>query len=238
MQLEVDQRRLAMFDRGALYYPYIKFRDEQWLKSTLLVVPKVFRMIPDGYHPDDPDEVRQLEKDGLLDYANLNSRGVNRSLDRLLSNIRRDVEDDPRFAMRFSQEAANRLKRSTGDRFGYQLHSRKASQLLGELKDLELAWEPNVPDGDHYLEMHPHIGEGIMSTLAVACALDRGLGIVADEAPLCMIVLYATPRTSCTVSSSSVVDPTNRKPSTPIDPRSSCWCISGLTCRNSRQKTS
>jgi hypothetical protein len=55
---------------------------------------------------------------------------------------------------------------------------------LGELKELDLAWNPDVPDGDHYLEMHPHIGEGIMSTLAVACALDEGLDIVADDAPL------------------------------------------------------
>jgi hypothetical protein len=184
MQPKVDRRRLAMFDRGALYYPYIKFRNEQWLKSTLLVVPKVFRMIPDRYHPDDTEEVRQLEKSELVDYANLSSSGVQTSLDRLLSNIKRDVKDDPKFASRFSEDAANRIKRKTGDKFGYQLHSRKASDLLQELKKLKLAWEPKVSDGDHYLEMHPYVGEGIMSTLAVACALDRGLSIVADEAPL------------------------------------------------------
>jgi hypothetical protein len=173
-----------MSDQGALYYPYIRFRNKQWLKSTLLIFPKVFRMIPDRYHPNDPQEVRDLEEKGLLDYADLTTSGVRRSLDTLLRNIKRDIKSDPHFVTRFSKAASDRKKRKTGDKFGYQLHSYKASQLLGELKEFELAWEPDEPDGEHYLEMHPYIGEGIMSTLAVACALDDGLDIVADEAAL------------------------------------------------------
>ncbi|MGJ4911287.1 hypothetical protein [Bradyrhizobium sp. HKCCYLS2033] len=173
-----------MSAQGGLYYPYIKFRNEQWLKSTLLVFPKVFRMIPDRFHPEDSEGVRDLESKGLLDYADLSTPGVRRALGILLKKIERDVEADPRFAARFSKAASDRMKRLTGDPYGYQLHSFKAKQLLEQLKDLDLAWAPEMPDGDHYLEMHPHIGEGIMSTLAVACALDDGLDIVADEAPL------------------------------------------------------
>ncbi len=51
----------------ALYYPYIHFRDERWLKSTLLVFPKVLRMIPEGYDPKDSPEVHGLQRAGLFD---------------------------------------------------------------------------------------------------------------------------------------------------------------------------
>ena len=39
--------------RSALYYPYIHIRSEEWLKATLLCIPAVKRMVPDGYDPED-----------------------------------------------------------------------------------------------------------------------------------------------------------------------------------------
>src|SRR5688572_31872030 len=35
-------------DKKALYYPYIHFRDIEWLKATLLCFPQVSRMAPSG----------------------------------------------------------------------------------------------------------------------------------------------------------------------------------------------
>jgi hypothetical protein len=137
-----------------------------------------------SYHPQDSDGIRALEQAQLLNYATLSTPGVHRTIEKLLARIEADVAADPQFVARFSEEASNKLKESSGDRYGYQLLSYKASRLLDELKRMHLAWEPNVPDGDHYLEMHPQIGETIMSTLAVACALDDGLHVVADEAAL------------------------------------------------------
>jgi hypothetical protein len=171
-----------MLNPDALYYPYIHFRDPVWLRRSLLVFPKIYRMIPDRYNPNDDKKI--LEFSAFLDYAKLDTKGVRIALERLLGRIKDDIARDARFTRRFSKNAAARWKRKTNDPFGYQLHSRKAATLLRELKELKLAWDPARPDGHHYIEMHPNIGEAIMSTLAVACALDAGLNIVAESARL------------------------------------------------------
>ena len=44
-----------VIDRGALYYPFIHVRDEEWLKATLLCFPFVDRMVPAGYEVNDSD---------------------------------------------------------------------------------------------------------------------------------------------------------------------------------------
>ncbi|WP_371502957.1 DUF6236 family protein [Kitasatospora sp. NBC_00374] len=44
----------------ALYYPYIQFRDERWLKAAALYWPRMARVIPDGYPVADTDTVRVL----------------------------------------------------------------------------------------------------------------------------------------------------------------------------------
>jgi hypothetical protein len=173
-----------MKNNGALYYPYTRFRNETWLKSTLLVFPKIYRMIPLDFDPGDSSEIRKLYESQLVDHANLFSPGVVNSLNTLLANIKTDLARDAGFRNRFSKEAADRRKHSDGDPFGYQIHSKKAADLLRELKRDGLAWDPDMPDGDHYIEMHPDIGEAIMSSIAVACALDEGIDIVADDAPV------------------------------------------------------
>ncbi len=43
-----------------LYYPYIHFRDDAWLKTTALYWPKMHRIVPDGYRTEDSDTVRAL----------------------------------------------------------------------------------------------------------------------------------------------------------------------------------
>ncbi len=173
-----------MANRDALYYPYLRFRNEEWLKSTLLVFPKIWRMIPDGHHPEDSDLIRKLGAAQLLECTALNSPGVDRAVQKLLGRIKADMANDPHFAHRFSKRNSDQIKARTGDPKGYQLLSFKASLLLSELKELNLAWRPEVSDGQNYLEMHPDLGETIMSTLAAASALDDGLQVVADEAPL------------------------------------------------------
>jgi hypothetical protein len=47
-------------DRDALYYPYIHFRDVNWLKATLLCFPQVRRMVPPEFSLNDSPEVAQF----------------------------------------------------------------------------------------------------------------------------------------------------------------------------------
>ena len=45
-------------DIDALNYPYIRIRNVEWLKRTLLVFPHVIRMIPSYGAPADSEKIR------------------------------------------------------------------------------------------------------------------------------------------------------------------------------------
>jgi hypothetical protein len=49
-------------------------------------------------------------------------------------------------------------------------HEKFAPRLLHELRENELAWEPDQPDHRGYVEMHRVIGDAVMSALAFAAA--------------------------------------------------------------------
>lgn len=49
---------------SALYYPSIEFRDFRWLWTAALVWDKVYRIQPDDFTPDEPDNVKALCDDG------------------------------------------------------------------------------------------------------------------------------------------------------------------------------
>jgi hypothetical protein len=50
-----------------LYYPHIHFRDEEWLKTSVLYWDRLARIVPAGYPPDDSDTVRRLQSEyGLI----------------------------------------------------------------------------------------------------------------------------------------------------------------------------
>lgn len=47
-------------DRYGLYYPYMHFRDDAWLKASALYLPRIVRMVPPGYRTLDSVVVRTL----------------------------------------------------------------------------------------------------------------------------------------------------------------------------------
>jgi hypothetical protein len=59
----------------ALYFPYIHFRDENWLKYTLLYWDGVKRIVPPSYALKDSEAVRQAVAEGLIE--NVNPRAGN-----------------------------------------------------------------------------------------------------------------------------------------------------------------
>jgi hypothetical protein len=71
--------------------------------------------------------------------------------------------------------------------YGFQIHAQKLSpELRDALTDRnKLAWQPATREpydySSEYMEVHPRVGEAVMSTLAVACAQASGLDIVGDE---------------------------------------------------------
>ncbi|AWZ08826.1 MULTISPECIES: DUF6236 family protein [unclassified Streptomyces] len=51
-----------MLQQNGLYYPYIHFRDESWLKAAALYWPSLGRVVPDGYPVMDSPTVRRLSE--------------------------------------------------------------------------------------------------------------------------------------------------------------------------------
>src|SRR5687767_12293588 len=103
----------SVMDQDALYYPYIHFRDEQWLRATLLYFPHIFRMVPPEYSLNDSEFVAQLARSKgrhgrpLIESYALNSFVAYQTGRRLADRLRTDSKD-PDFRSKFSQEATRK----------------------------------------------------------------------------------------------------------------------------------
>ena len=53
--------------KDVLYYPTIEFYDEAWLKTSLCLWDKIYRIVPDSYEPKDSDEVKIAIDNGLVE---------------------------------------------------------------------------------------------------------------------------------------------------------------------------
>lgn len=51
---------------SALYYPYIAFRDVNWLKAMAMYYENIYRIVPDNIIPEDPESLQPLLEDGSV----------------------------------------------------------------------------------------------------------------------------------------------------------------------------
>ena len=184
-------------DVDALNYPYIRIRNVEWLKRTLLLFPHVVRISPSYGAPEDSREIatfRRLEgrRGPLLRNVDLDSSNIWNDQLELKKRIEDALSTDPdAFVGRFGREAtledASLLRESASlwhDRLAsrtFQLHGQKVvDDLLSLLLRNDLAWIPHYSHGHGYVEMHPRLGEAVMATLAFACARNEGLRLVTE----------------------------------------------------------
>jgi hypothetical protein len=175
-------------NQKALYYPYIHIYDVNWLKATLLLFSEVRRMLPEEFTPSDSDEVRAFaapssERPPLLSPADLWTRRAQAAQQALARRLLADAMD-PDFFLRYDRAATRQAL--APDDMGFQIHQAKLAEPLKDaLGSTGLAWQPGVsePYDRHaaYVELHPRIGEAVMSTLAIAAATGEGLDIVGDH---------------------------------------------------------
>ena len=186
-------QQIQPIHRGALYYPYIEIPGINWLRANLLVFPVVKRIMPMYWMPADDEAIRPFTewfgaKQPLLQPADLWTDRPQDAQRVLAEKLSRDSEDDA-FLNQFGRAAA---RNSVGeDDLGFQIHLEKLSEPLKKAlvneklpEEKQLAWEPvrqlyDVEDG--FVEVHPRVGEAIMSTLAIAATHPEGLAIVGDR---------------------------------------------------------
>ena len=176
-----------MADR-ALYYPYIHIHDVRWLKATLLIFDQVRRMIPTPRAQADslallPFTQPPEHEEPMLTGVDLWSPRVQGAQADLARRLRNDAENHD-FRHRFGRQAAEALK-TPGDK-GFQIHQAKLNfELADTLRSNMLAWAPDSLEpydlSQEYVELHPRVGEAVMATLAIACAMGEGLDIVGDS---------------------------------------------------------
>lgn len=181
--------------RDALNYPYIRVRDVDWLKSTLLLFPHVARIRPNDAPEDDPEIDVFAQTKGGGDETLLRSiypSDIPDHLqDELYDHLKATLANEAEALRgRFGEEATRRELASGASAEGLwarreegisQLHHDKiAPRLLLELRDNGLAWKPEHPDHPNYVEMHRVVGDAIMSALAFAAAQAQGMRVVTE----------------------------------------------------------
>ncbi|AVC45690.1 MULTISPECIES: hypothetical protein [Rhizobium] len=184
-------------DLDALNFPYIRIRDPEWLKKTLLVFPHVVRISPSQDAPHDDPAIRafcdaQGRRGPLLRDLDLDDANIWDDQYRLQQRISAKL-DEPHSTLkklfdRAATEGDEKLVRESAslwnDRLAsrtFQMHGQKIlPDLLAFLQEHGLAWEPNYSDGRGYFEMHPLLGQAVMAALAFAAAESQGLQLVTE----------------------------------------------------------
>jgi hypothetical protein len=179
---------MSIKNTDALYYPYIHIRDLDWLKRHLLLFPRVCRIVPLGFAPREAHSVKEYAttqgiRGPLLDRANLFTPGVLDAQRRLYQQLEQKIQSDPeRMERQFGFDATVQVRQR--EPVGFQIRFDKAPELADLLVKHRLAWKPRFLEPDDpagYVEVHPNIGEAVMTTLAIACAEDEGLQVVTDN---------------------------------------------------------
>lgn len=67
-----------------MYYPHIEFQNEAWVKSCLLLWNHVYRIVPEGYTPNDSDEIKALVDADLVRNIKLDDKDREDTFDEFL----------------------------------------------------------------------------------------------------------------------------------------------------------
>lgn len=169
-----------MTSAAALYYPYIHFRDEAWVKQAALYWDNVARIVPGGYGErlHDGDVVKALRDEAgvVLDrepehhVVETVSEELCRVIDAHADALAQHFSPDP-----FGGGDASRL--------AYIYHSKMDDVLVDKLLGTGLGtFRRSEGDADdEWLGVHQKIGQAYMTALASSLASRGELSVVSDD---------------------------------------------------------
>ena len=156
----------------ALYYPNIHLPGENWVKANLLLFSDIHRIIPEGYEEKSSYLDEYVDRN-LVVSANIYSYGCYKAQDYFLYYLKSELERRPNLV---DLLAIKRIKNK--DIFPTTVHAGKLGYEIGEfLIDNKFAHQRK----DGFLELHPALGEALMSTIAIACGEESGLAVVTEN---------------------------------------------------------
>jgi hypothetical protein len=183
--------------RRCLYYPFIHFRDEGWLKLSALYWDDVTRIVPRSYEPRDNREVRALEDAGVV--KRVDPSAYEQPVGDLFTVLLERYQ--AKLVRRYDVSERGKWPANL-ERFGVKTGSVSASSLAfihcsklePELTERLLKLKLALPSRDRrWLGMHPAIVSAYMIALASEIAKRRGLSPISDNA------MHLSGVTSCAV---------------------------------------
>jgi len=164
----------------ALYYPYIHFQEDAWVKQAALYWDKVSRIVPEGYEHKlhDSDVVKKLKEkdDAIIDRTP--SHTVVRSVSQELLYVLNTYGD----ALQAHLSPDSYLD-SDSSSLAYIYHTKMDHELVDALVHTGLGtfrdWRG---DGDtEWLGVHPKVGHAYMTALASSMGSRGSLSVVSDN---------------------------------------------------------
>jgi|SRR6188768_39384 len=183
--------------RRCLYYPFIHFRDEAWLKLSALYWDDVTRIVPKAYTPRDTRDVRALEDAGVL--KRIDPGNYEQPVGELFKVLldRHPVALARRYDVSQRDSWPDNLERfglKTGRVSSRSLAFIHCSKLEPALSEQLLKRKLALPSHDgRWLGMHPAIVSAYMIALAGEISRRRGLQPISDN------VTHLSGISSCTV---------------------------------------
>ena len=171
-----------------LYYPFIHFRDESWLKLTSLYWDRMGRIVPEGYGLRDNDTVRQFKDSGYV--RNFHPGGAQarpgRAFRELLATHGYQLRE--RYGLHLSANwpddpatVGSRAAQFGDKKLAYIFGPKIAPELIQDLEALGLAEQGGRRD-PRWVGMHPKLANLYMVVLAEAMAIPRGAQPVTSDA--------------------------------------------------------
>jgi hypothetical protein len=168
-----------------LYYPFINFKNQGWLKLTALYWDGIKRIVPDGYALHDPDDVKALHDAGfVLDQSPAAAIDavatpfgdlVKRHGDALAAKFgiahAMDWQEDPHTRL-YAPEG-------TDPRFAYVFGTKMSEQLVLDLHACGLVTARSVDP--RWVGMHPRLADLYMLALAAKLTEDGTACPLTDE---------------------------------------------------------
>ncbi len=164
----------------ALYYPYIHFRDDSWVKHAALYWDRVGRIMPGEYGRKlhDSDTVKALRDDaGVVQDRQPPHEVVQSVSQELLTVVRGDTET---LLQHLSPDPF--LHGDTGS-LAYIYHTKMDDELVYELEQSGLGtFRHRAGDAEgEWLGVHPKIGQAYMTALASSMGRRGALAVVSDN---------------------------------------------------------
>lgn len=172
----------------ALYYPFIHFKDDAWLKTAALYWDKLGRIVPYDYVTDDSETVKALGSFVTILRPDWVRPEFGESFVAFIEQY------GPKLTARYALSERDKWPEvperqrppkpggATGNdaRLGYIYYEKISDDVYRALKESGLA--STDARGERWIGMHPHLAWVYMTALAEQMSGERGLRPLTDEA--------------------------------------------------------